>query len=200
MTPKGAGGQLVTNLPTMQETRFDSRVGKIPWRRKWLPTPVFLPGESHGQRSLVGYSPQVRKSSSRLSEQTTTKGAGRSDQHQGYGCSAEIWSPRKTGAEQRLKNPHLEKLRNSEQKPCGPERPLRLGGQPHLLSTLEPRTSHHLLEQSGQQEGEQRPLLTGVPAEVMGKRPLSQSRLGSEGEGEPRVGEASGLGEAASGA
>ena len=33
-------------------------VGKFPWRRKWKPTPVFLPGESHGQRSLVGYSPQ----------------------------------------------------------------------------------------------------------------------------------------------
>ena len=33
-------------------------VGKILWRRKWQPTPVFLPGESHGQRSLVGYSPQ----------------------------------------------------------------------------------------------------------------------------------------------
>jgi len=28
-----------------------------PWRRKWQPTPVFLPGKSHGQRSLVGYSP-----------------------------------------------------------------------------------------------------------------------------------------------
>ena len=36
---------------------FDSWVKKIPWRRKWLPTPVFLPGEFHGQRSLVGYSP-----------------------------------------------------------------------------------------------------------------------------------------------
>ena len=32
-------------------------VGKIPWRRKWQPTPVFLPGKSHGQRGLVGYSP-----------------------------------------------------------------------------------------------------------------------------------------------
>ena len=32
-------------------------IGKIPWRRKWLPTPVFLPGEFHGQRSLVGYCP-----------------------------------------------------------------------------------------------------------------------------------------------
>ena len=36
---------------------FHLWVGKIPWRRKWQPTPVFLPGESHGQRSLVGYSP-----------------------------------------------------------------------------------------------------------------------------------------------
>ena len=36
---------------------FDPWVGKIPWRRKWQPTPVFLPGESHGWRSLVGYSP-----------------------------------------------------------------------------------------------------------------------------------------------
>ena len=36
---------------------FDPWVGKIPWRRSWQPTPVFLPGESHGQRSLVGYSP-----------------------------------------------------------------------------------------------------------------------------------------------
>ena len=33
------------------------------WRRKWQPTPVFLPGESHGRRSLVGYSPQGRKES-----------------------------------------------------------------------------------------------------------------------------------------
>ena len=41
----------------------DSRVGKIPWRRKWQPTPVFLPGESHGQRSLVGYSPWGHKES-----------------------------------------------------------------------------------------------------------------------------------------
>ena len=36
---------------------FDPWVGKIPWRRAWQPTPVFLPGESRGQRSLVGYSP-----------------------------------------------------------------------------------------------------------------------------------------------
>ena len=37
--------------------RFDPSSGKIPWRRKWQPTPVFLPGKSHGQRSLEGLNP-----------------------------------------------------------------------------------------------------------------------------------------------
>ena len=41
----------------------DTKLWKIPWRRKWQPTPVFLPGESHGWRSLVGYSPWGRKES-----------------------------------------------------------------------------------------------------------------------------------------
>ena len=36
---------------------FNRWAGKIPWRRAWQPTPVFLPGEFHGQRSLGGYSP-----------------------------------------------------------------------------------------------------------------------------------------------
>ena len=36
--------------------RFDPWAGNIPWRREWQPTPVFLPGEFHGQRSLAGYS------------------------------------------------------------------------------------------------------------------------------------------------
>ena len=40
---------------------FDPWVGKIPWRRAWQPTPVFLPGESHGQRNLAVYSLQGRK-------------------------------------------------------------------------------------------------------------------------------------------
>ena len=40
---------------------LDPWIGKIPWRRKWQPTLVFLPGEFHGQRSLVGYSPWGRK-------------------------------------------------------------------------------------------------------------------------------------------
>ena len=40
--------QKVKNLPAVQETWVDPRVRKIPWRREWQPTPVFLPGESHG--------------------------------------------------------------------------------------------------------------------------------------------------------
>ena len=54
-------GQLVKNLPAMWE--FNPWVGKIPWRRAQQPTPVFLPGESHGQKSLAGYSPEGHKKS-----------------------------------------------------------------------------------------------------------------------------------------
>ena len=51
--------QMVKNPPAMQETQVWSLGGKIPWRREWLPTPVFLSGKSHAQRSLAGYSAQV---------------------------------------------------------------------------------------------------------------------------------------------
>ena len=51
---------VVKNLPAnagdIRDKGFDPWVRKIPSRRKWLPTPVFLPGKSHGQRSLEGYS------------------------------------------------------------------------------------------------------------------------------------------------
>ena len=59
--------QSVKNLPALQEApRFGSWIGKIPWRRKWQPTPGFLPGESHGERSLAGCSPWGHKSQTRL--------------------------------------------------------------------------------------------------------------------------------------
>ena len=44
-----------------QEMQVQPPGQEDPWRRKWQPTPVFLPGESHGQRSLVGYSPWGHK-------------------------------------------------------------------------------------------------------------------------------------------
>ena len=53
--------QMVNNLPVMQKTRVSSLVGKIPCRKEQLPTPVFLPGEFSGQRSLAGYSPWSHK-------------------------------------------------------------------------------------------------------------------------------------------
>ena len=46
-------------------------VGKVPWRRKWQPTPVFLPGESYGQKSVVGYSPWGHKRQTGLSTHAT---------------------------------------------------------------------------------------------------------------------------------
>ena len=59
--PRGPDGK----EPACQSWRpgFDPLVGKIPWRRVWKPTPVFLPGESHGQRILEGHSPQDPKES-----------------------------------------------------------------------------------------------------------------------------------------
>ena len=57
-SPRGTSlvAQMVKCLPTMLVTQVSPWVGKISWRRKWQPTPVILPGKSHGQRSLVGYS------------------------------------------------------------------------------------------------------------------------------------------------
>ena len=51
--------------------RFDPWVRKISWRRKWQPTPVFLPGESPGQRSLAGYSPWGHKESDTTEQWST---------------------------------------------------------------------------------------------------------------------------------
>ena len=53
-------GSVVKKKKTACQCRrlgFDPWVRKIPWRRKWQPTPVFLPGKFHEQRSLAGYSP-----------------------------------------------------------------------------------------------------------------------------------------------
>ena len=65
--PSGASSK----EPTCQCRRrleLNPWVGKIPWRRAWQPTPVYLPGESHGQRSLEGYSPWGHKESDISSE------------------------------------------------------------------------------------------------------------------------------------
>ena len=61
---------MVKHLPVMCETHL--WVGKIPWRREWQPTPVFLPGEFHGKRSLVGYSPWGHRVGHNLATNTFT--------------------------------------------------------------------------------------------------------------------------------
>ena len=53
---------------------FNPWVGKIPWRRAWQPTPVFLHGESYGQRSLAGYSPWGHKGSDTTERLNSNKG------------------------------------------------------------------------------------------------------------------------------
>ena len=53
--------QMVKNLPAVQETWVQSLGQEDPWRRAWQPTPVFLPGKFHEQRSLVGYCPYGHK-------------------------------------------------------------------------------------------------------------------------------------------
>ena len=60
--PGGTSGKEPTcQCRRFKRHQFDPWVRKIPWRREWLHTPVFLPGESPGQRSLAGYSPQLCK-------------------------------------------------------------------------------------------------------------------------------------------
>ena len=54
---------MVRNLPECKRPGFDASVGVIPWRRAWHTTPIFLPGESRGQKSLVGYTPWSHKES-----------------------------------------------------------------------------------------------------------------------------------------
>ena len=79
---------MLKNLPAMQETQEvcirSLGVGRIPWRRAWQPTPVFLPGESLEQRSLAGYSPWCCKESDmteRLRTNSTAKSLSAGNEH-----------------------------------------------------------------------------------------------------------------------
>ena len=54
------------NAGVIRDEGLNPRAGKISWRMVWQPTPVFLPGESHGWRSLVGYSPWGHKESDKM--------------------------------------------------------------------------------------------------------------------------------------
>ena len=68
--PGGSDGK--ESICNAGDAGFDIWVGKIPWSRKWQPTPVFLPRESHGQRSLVGFSPWGFKQSDKTKQLSHT--------------------------------------------------------------------------------------------------------------------------------
>jgi len=62
--PGGSDGkEPVCQCRRCKKCGLDTWVGKIPWNRNWQPTPVFMPGESHGQRNLAGYSSWGQKES-----------------------------------------------------------------------------------------------------------------------------------------
>ena len=67
------GGSVVTNPPASAgDLGSVAGSGRFPWRREWQPTPVFLPGEFHGQRSLAGYSPWGCKELDTIEQLTLT--------------------------------------------------------------------------------------------------------------------------------
>ena len=75
LTPMQASlvAHMVKNLLQCRRLGFRPWFGKIPWRRTWQPTPVFLFGELHGPRSLVGYSPWGRKESDTTEQLTFSR-------------------------------------------------------------------------------------------------------------------------------
>ena len=82
---------MLKNLPASAgDTGSIPDPGRSPWRRKWQPTEVFLPGRSHGQRSLVGYSPWGHK---RVRQNCGTKQQQQQQQQQGIkrGHLSQFW-------------------------------------------------------------------------------------------------------------
>ena len=77
--------QTVKTLPARHITQFDPLVGKMSWRREWLSTPVFLPREFHGQRSLTGYRAWNCKKSD-MAEQLTLSLFHTDDSFKSHAC------------------------------------------------------------------------------------------------------------------
>ena len=62
--PGGASGKESASQSRRHERhKFNPGVGKMPWSKKWKPTPLLMPGKFHGQRSLAGYNPRGRRES-----------------------------------------------------------------------------------------------------------------------------------------
>ena len=84
-----SGKEAACQCRRLRRCSFDPWAGKISWRRKWQPTPAFLPGESHRQRSLASYSPWGCK----VSEQLSTHSCMHTLITQQLGAVLESWDP-----------------------------------------------------------------------------------------------------------
>ena len=73
--------------------RFNPWIGKILWRRKWQSTPVFLPGEFHGQRILMVYTPGLQKNQTWFSNWTTITATTTNNTKSSVSDFTEIWAP-----------------------------------------------------------------------------------------------------------
>ena len=71
---KSGGSDSEESACNVGDPGFHLWLRKIPWRREWLPIPVFLPGERHGQRTLAGYSPRDHKESDMTEQLTSLEG------------------------------------------------------------------------------------------------------------------------------
>ena len=110
--------QLVKNPPAMWDwTWVQSWVGKIPWRRAWQPIPAFLPEESHGQRSLAGYSMGLH----RVRHEWATK---HSKAQALIVCQVLSWEIWENGIGDHRS--HLKMMSAHEDYPCNPRTPLSL--------------------------------------------------------------------------
>ncbi|CAI9171432.1 unnamed protein product [Rangifer tarandus platyrhynchus] len=75
--PEGSAGEGPTcNAGDTEDVRFDPWVGKIPWRKKWQPAPVFLPGGSRGRKSLVAELQTAERLSTQHPEETEAEHEG----------------------------------------------------------------------------------------------------------------------------
>ena len=98
--PGSAGKEHTCQYRRRKRCGFDPWFGKIPWRRSWQPTPVFLPGESHGQRSLMDYIQSVGLQSVRhhqsdlvhSTELVTQSEVSQKERKQIWAIKAYIWN------------------------------------------------------------------------------------------------------------
>ena len=98
---------------------FDTWMGKIPWRRKWQSTPELLPGKSHGQRSLIGYTPWSRKESDMTERLHSLKSPRRHAQQRKKLLKGYTYAPQ---LERCPHSPQAEKTLHSNEDPAEPRR------------------------------------------------------------------------------